>query len=165
MTEVRMMRSKMRHYINTGTTATPVWSLLNKGVGTLTTNFNPEVENDSGIADESKSKYTTGLAPETSFDMNVVRGNLANDKIFGICWARSIGSDAEFEFLTVDLGATPTGTAPNQAWPAQTETVNEAYNSRGDEAVKPLKIGVTLGHIGDVINGTFIPATATFTAT
>lgn len=164
MTETKMLRYNLRHYINTGTASEPVWSLLNKGVSSLTTNFNPEVEEEAGIADEAKSKYTTGLAPETTFDMNVVRGDAANDKIFGLCWERAIGTAADVELLTVDLLGTPTGTAPNQSWPAQKELVNVGYNSRGDEAVKPLKISVTMGHLGGVENGTFNPTTGTYTA-
>lgn len=163
MTETKMLRHKMRHYLNTGTTSSPTWSLINKGVSSLTTNFNPEVEEEAGIADEAKSKYTTGLAPETTFDMNVVRGDDANDKIFELCWERKIGSEADVEILTVDMLGTPTGTSPNLSWPAQKETVNVGYNSRGDEAVKPLKISVTLGHMGGVENGTFNPTTGTYT--
>lgn len=164
MTTTRVLRSKLRHYLNTGTTVSPVWSPLNVGISSLSTSFNPEVEEEAYIADDSKTKYTTGLAPETSFDMNRVSGDAANDEIFELVWARSIGSSADKELLTVDMSATPTGTTPNFVYPAIKDSVNVQYDSIGDEAMKPLKIGIKLGHVGNPVVGGFDVGTSTFTA-
>jgi len=155
----KIMRSKILHYLNTGTTVAPVWSLINEGVSSLTTNFNPEWEEEAYIANTAKTKYTTGLGVETTFDMNRVKGDLANDKIFLLVWGRKIGSDAQLELLTVNMAATPINV---DQYPAIKDTVSVIYNSLGDEAVKPLKIAVTLGHSGDPTAGVYDVSAGTF---
>src|SRR5665648_2299 len=95
----KIMRSKILHYLNTGSLVSPTWSLINEGVSSLTTNFNPEWEEEAYIADTSKTKYTTGLGVETSFDMNRIKGDIANDKIFTLVWGRKVGADADVELL------------------------------------------------------------------
>jgi len=157
----KIMRHKVQHYLNTGSTDTPTWSLINEGVSSLTTNFNPESEEEAYIADAASTKYTTGLAIETTFDMNRVKGDAANDKIFALVWGRKIGTEADSELLTVNYSATPTDT---DKYPAVRETVNIIYNSLGDEALKPLKIGVTLAHQGNPIVGKFDLSDKSFTA-
>ena len=158
----KVMREKIQHYLNTGNTESPTWSLINEGVSSLTTNFNPESEEEAYIADAASTKYTTGLAVETTFDMNRVKGDLANDAIFLLVWGRKIGTDADSELLTVNYAATP---ANDDQYPAIKDTINIIYNSLGDEAIKPLKIGVTLGHQGDPVVGTYDVSAAAFTPT
>ena len=156
----KIMRHKVQHYLNTGTTENPVWSLINEGVSSLTMNYNPEIEEEAYIADTASTKYTTGLGVETAFDMNRIKGDAANDKIFGLVWARSIGTAADSELVTINMASTSTGTV----YPAVRETVNIIYNSMGDEALKPLKIGVTLAHQGNPVKGTFNTSGNSFTA-
>lgn len=156
----KVMREKILHYLNTGTVQSPTWSLINEGVSSLTTNFNPETEEEAYIADSAKTKTTTGLAVETTFDMNRVKGDAANDKIFALVWGRKVGTEADTELLTVNLSATPVST---DKYPAIKDTVNVIYNSIGDEAIKPLKIGVTLGHQGNHEVGTWDVGDAAYT--
>jgi hypothetical protein len=93
--------------------------------------------------------------------MNRIKGDAANDKIFGLVWARSIGTAADSELVTVNYSATPTG---DDQYPAVRETVNIIYNSLGDEALKPLKIGVTLAHQGNPVVGKFDLSAKSFAA-
>jgi hypothetical protein len=167
MTNVKVMRSKLRHYLLTDTDPADVWSQLNKGISSLSSNFNPEVEEEAYIGDDASTKYSTGLAVETTFDMNYDSADAANDYIFDIMWARSIGSAAETYMLTVDmLETTEVGTEPVVVWyDAIKDKVGIAFNSMGDEAVKPLKISVTLGHQGDPTFGWYEPISGVFSAT
>lgn len=161
MATTKIMRSKIMHYLNVGTSGSPSWKLINEGVSSLTTNFNPEWEEEAGIADTAKTKYTTGLGTETTFDMNRVKGDgtTANDKIFTLVWGRKVGVDATLELLTVNRAATP---VTEDQYPAIKDTVNVIYNSIGDEAVKPLKIAVVLGHQGDPVTGLYDVSAGTF---
>lgn len=166
MTTTKIMRSSLRHYLLTST-GPDVWSQLNKGISSLSSSFNPEIEEEAYIGDDAKTKYATGLAVETSFDMNWDDTDLANDYIFDVMWARSIGTAAETYMLTVDMtDATTTGEAPDEVttYAAVKDKVSIAFNSMGDEAVKPLKISVTLGHQGDPVFGEYEPITGVFTA-
>ena len=167
MTTTKIMRSSLRHYLLTATVPSDVWSQLNKGISSLSSSFNPEVEEEAYIGDDAKTKYATGLAVETSFDMNYDSADAANDYIFDVMWARSIGTAAETYMLTVDMTeATTTGVAPDEVttYAAVKDKVSIAFNNMGDEAVKPLKISVTLGHQGDPVFGEYEPITGVFTA-
>ena len=165
MATEKIMRSKMRHYIQTA--ATPVtWKQLNKGITSLTSSYNPEIEEEAYIGDDVKTKYATKLATETTFDLLYDSADLANAYIFGIMWDRKIGSAAETYLLSVDMTeATVTGTEPEivTTYEAVKDKVSVVYNSMGDEAVKPLKISVSLVHQGDPVFGQYEPVTGVFT--
>lgn len=163
MTTTKVMRSKLKHYLLTGT-GPDVWSQLNLGISSLSSSFNPEVEEEAYIGDDAKTKYATGLAVETTFDMNYDSADAANDYIFDVMWARSIGSAAETYMLTVDMmESTDVGEPVVKWYAAVKDKVSIAFNSMGDEAVKPLKISVSLGHQGDPVFGKYEPISGVFT--
>jgi len=163
MATEKVMRSKMRHYIQTA--ATPVtWKQLNKGITSLTSSYNHEIEEEAYIGDDVKTKYATKLATETTFDMLYDSADDANIYLFGIMWDRKIGSDAETYLLSVDMTeATTAGEPPVTTYEAVKDKVSIVYNSMGDEAVKPLKISVSLVHQGDPVFGQYNPDTGVFT--
>lgn len=165
MATEKVMRSKMRHYIQTA--ATPVtWKQLNKGITSLTSSYNPEIEEEAYIGDDVKTKYVTMLATETAFDLLYDSADAANTYLFGIMWDRKIGSEAETYLLSVDMTeATTTGVDPDivTTYEAVKDKVSVVYNSMGDEAVKPLKISVSLVHQGDPVFGQYEPVTGVFT--
>lgn len=163
MATEKIMRSKMRHYIQTA--ATPVtWKQLNKGITSLTSSYNPEIEEEAYIGDDVKTKYVTMLATETAFDLLYDSADAANTYLFGIMWDRKIGSDAETYLLSVDMtAATTAGEPPVTTYEAVKDKVSVVYNSMGDEAVKPLKISVSLVHQGDPVFGQYEPVTGVFT--
>ena len=163
MATEKIMRSKMRHYIQTA--ATPVtWKQLNKGITSLTSSYNPEIEEEAYIGDDVKTKYVTMLATETAFDLLYDSSDDANTYLFGIMWDRKIGSDAETYLLSVDMTeATTAGEPPVTTYKAVKDKVSVVYNSMGDEAVKPLKISVSLVHQGDPVFGQYEPVTGVFT--
>jgi len=167
MTTTKIMRSSLPHYLLTATDPADTWSQLNKGISSLSSSFNPEIEEEAYIGDDAKTKYATGLAVETSFDMNYDSADDANDYIFDVMWARSIGTAAETYMLTVDMTeTTEVGTDPVVLWyDAVKDKVSIAFNNMGDEAVKPLKISVTLGHQGDPVFGWYEPNTGAFSDT
>lgn len=163
MATEKIMRSKMRHYIQTA--ATPVtWKQLNKGITSLTSSYNPEIEEEAYIGDDVKTKYVTMLATETAFDLLYDSSDDANTYLFGIMWDRKIGSEAETYLLSVDMtAATTAGEPPVTTYEAVKDKVSVVYNSMGDEAVKPLKISVSLVHQGDPVFGQYEPVTGVFT--
>lgn len=165
MATEKVMRSKMRHYIQTATTP-ETWKQLNKGITSLTSSYNPEIEEEAYIGDDVKTKYVTMLATETAFDLLYDSSDDANTYLFGIMWDRKIGSAAETYLLSVDMTeATTTGVDPDivTTYEAVKDKVSVVYNSMGDEAVKPLKISVSLVHQGDPVFGQYEPVTGVFT--
>jgi len=162
MTTEKVMRSKMRHYIQTAA-APETWKQLNKGITSLTSSYNPEIEEEAYIGDDVKTKYVTMLATETAFDLLYDSADAANTYLFGIMWDRKIGSEAETYLLSVDMTeATTAGEPPVTTYEAVKDKVSIVYNSMGDEAVKPLKISVSLVHQGDPVFGQYEPVTGAF---
>jgi len=167
MATEKVMRSKMRHYIQTAT-APVTWKQLNKGITSLTSSYNPEIEEEAYIGEDVKTKYVTMLATETAFDLLYDSSDDANTYLFGIMWDRKIGSEAETYLLSVDMTeatTTPVGEPPKDVttYEAVKDKVSIVYNSMGDEAVKPLKISVSLVHQGDPVFGQYNPVTGVFT--
>jgi len=162
MATEKVMRSKMRHYIQTAA-APETWKQLNKGITSLTSSYNPEIEEEAYIGDDVKTKYVTKLATETAFDLLYDSADAANTYLFGIMWDRKIGSEAETYLLSVDMtAATTAGEPPVTTYEAVKDKVSVVYNSMGDEAVKPLKISVSLVHQGDPVFGQYDPEAGTF---
>lgn len=161
MTITTVMRKDLKHYLDTSATATPTWSQINQGVVSASINWNPQIEEEAYIGDESSTKTTTGLSPEMPLDMSAKKGDAVYNFIAALIWSQAIGSDAETDLLTVDASSDPVG----GVWPAKKQHVNVSYNSSGGDSIKPLKQGVVLQFMGDPVLGTFAPATGTFAAT
>jgi hypothetical protein len=153
-------RSMLKHYL---LTAVNTWSLVNQGVPSATTNWNPEVEEEAYIADTSATKTVIALAPEMALDMSGKKGDPVYDFIWLIVWGRKTGVDAETYLLTVDFTATPAGVAPNQTWRAKKQKVSVAINSSGGDAIQSLKNNVTLQYIGDPTFGAYKPVDGSYT--
>ena len=156
---ITVMRSELKHYLNTGTAEVPVWSQINKGVVTATINWNPQIEDEAYIGDTSSTKFTTGLAPEMPMDMSAKKGDPAYDFVAALIWNQKIGIDAETDLLTVDASAAQVA----GVWPAKKQRVSVSYSSSGGDSIKPLKQGVTLQFMGDPEYGTYNPTTGTYT--
>ena len=91
--------------------------------------------------------------------MNYDSADLANDYIFDVMWARSIGTAAETYMLRGHDQKPPLRPGGHNLLVRQSglDKVSIAFNNMGDEAVKPLKISATLGHQGDPVFGEYEP--------
>ena len=155
------LRWKYTEFIDTTPLTVSTWAQINKGVGSLKTNYSPKIESEAGIADVTASKTFTGIEPEIQFDAND-SDDVAVAFIKTIVWGEKIGAAAKSNYLTCDLTVAPvTG-----SYPAKKRPIIIAYGSAGGDAQKPYQYGgVSLLSQGDAIFGTFNPTTKVFTAT
>lgn len=157
-------RSKLQHFMDTSTTETPSYNLMNTGITSLSINKNPTYLEEGYIADDVGSKQLESLAPEFTFEINVDADDEVSKFLTALEWGDKTLDDVVTSIVSVQLWQTPTGTEPNLAYPAKKYNVSISVETIGDEALKTLKHSVTAGVIGDAVFGTFIPSTKAFTA-
>lgn len=103
MPEVKVKRSQIAAFLNTGTSQSPEWSLIGKGVTGQTIGYNPQTTTEQYIHEDSAStsvdSYQVNIpTPQTAF-----AGDPVFDFVDGLRQRRAIGSDAETEVLLVYL--------------------------------------------------------------
>ncbi len=157
---VTLKRSDLKHFLNTGTSAVPTWSLINLGVTAAAINYNPAVLEEGYIADVAKTKQVESYAPEMPLAFTAKKNDPVYDFCFEKAWSQAVLSDSYTELVTVRTAETPT----EGAYPAKKQAVSISSQDIGNEAVTSLKLNVTLLFMGDPIDGTFNPTTKTFTA-
>jgi hypothetical protein len=161
MTVTTVKRSDLKHYLDVLPSGTASWKQINQGVTSATINWNPKVEEEGYIGETSKSKTTTGFAPEMPLDMSGKSDDDAYKFVWEIIWLQKVGSAAETDMLIVDASAAAVG----GAYPAQKQHVSVSYESTGGDALLSLKNGITLQFMGDPEVGTYNPTSAVYAKT
>ena len=152
-------RSKLRHFLNTGTSESPAYNLMNLGIQNLTINKNPEYIEEGYIADEVGTKMLESLKPDFQFDINVDETDPVSVYLTEIEWEDKVMEDTFTDIISVQAWKTPV----EGAYPAKKYFVSIGVETIGDEALKTMKHSVNAGVRGDAVFGTFNPTTKTFT--
>lgn len=156
MTEVRKRYERI-HYMNTGTTASPVWSLINIGVTAFDDSLEPQTEDTQYIADQNQTTIMTAYKPKFAYTAGYADTDLVCAKLYEIGADQLIGESVEI--VTVDT------------W----DVASGEYTARkGEYEVAPSKAGSgdpgamltmegELNQKGDIVKGTFNLTTKVFT--
>ncbi len=156
----KVKRSQFKTFLNTGTVAAPVWSLIGDGVTTGAINYNPQTVEETYIHQDSGNTEVESYKPNMPIEATAIKGDAAFDFVDAIRKARKILSDAHAEIVNVWLYETEvTG-----AWPAERQTVGIQVDDFGGDGGQAAKINFTINYLGDPVAGTFNPTTSTFTA-
>jgi hypothetical protein len=155
----KLKRSLFAVFLNTGTSETPVYSLMGEGITAQTVNYNPQVseENyihqDSGVTDVESYKVSIPT-PQTA---------IAGDAVFTFVDKlrkdRAVLSAARSDVVLVELYGTETA----GAYPAEKNTCSIQIDDFGGEGGSSIAINYTVNLIGDPVKGTFNPTTKAFT--
>lgn len=108
---VKAQRKLLKHFVNVGTTDTPEWELLGKGIEDSSIELNPETEEVKDILGVNEVSVT-GWKPTQSFDPFTVRGgSKLAFKLHDIWMNNTPELLSQFEMLTVYsyVGDTSTG--------------------------------------------------------
>lgn len=156
----KIQRSKIAMFLNTGTSASPTWSLIGEGVTEQTINYNPQTSEEVYIHQNSGTTDVESYKVTIPTPMTAVQGDAVFEFVDGIRKARKVLADARSEICIVYLYETPeTG-----AYPAEKNTCSIQIDDFGGTGGESAKLNFTLNLIGDPIIGTFNPTTKTFTA-
>ncbi len=161
MTATTMVkRSQFKTFLNTGTTTTPIWSLIGDGVTTGKISYNPQTLEEVYIHEDSATTEVERYKPAMAIDSTAKQGDAVFEYIDALRKSRAVMTDAHSEIMNVWLYETATA----GAYPAERQPVSIQVNEFGGDGGGPAKISYALNFMGPSGAGTFNPSTATFTA-
>ena len=151
-------RHQYADYLNIGTEAQPDWAFMGAGFKTLDEEPNAQSESVKYVCDKSSSSSVVGYESSFPFEADQIMTEEAINAIYNIARNRQIGSDAELEYVRVELWNKATGT---NTFEARKFLVSVEVSSLAGEN----KMGMSgnLNAIGDPVLGTFNTTTKTFT--
>lgn len=144
------MREVLRHYFNAGTLTSPKWLLLGDGITSLTEEFNPETETKQYINQSNGTTSLKSYTPSIPVEREYISDELQKwmDEKVKIL---PTGSKAISEYVRLNLMDTPV----DGAYPAVKRKCTYQFDSVGGDAGAELITAMTLGGVGDGVQGTF----------
>lgn len=152
------MREKLMHFLNIGTGSTDAYELLGDGITSLTEEFNPESETKQYINNANGSTAIKSYTPSLSVEREYISDALQtwmDEKIKTL----PTGSAAQSDYIRINILEKETA----GAYPAVKRRCSYQFDSLGGDAGNAIMNSMTLGGIGDGIQGTFNVATKKFT--
>lgn len=151
-------RHQYADYLNIGTEAQPDWAFMGAGFKTLDEEPNAQSESVKYVCDKSSSSSVVGYESSFPFEADQIMTEEAINAIYNIARNRQIGSDAELEYVRVELWNRASG---SNSFEARKFLVSVEVSSLAGEN----KMGMSgnLNAIGDPVLGTFNTTTKTFT--
>ncbi len=154
------MREMLRHYFNIGTSDTPKYALIGDGVTSLTENFNPETETKHYIHQASGTTRIKSYTPSMNFSKDYIKDEEFQTWIDKKVKVLPIGKDAESDYIRVNIAETPISEG---VYNAVKRGCTYQFDSIGGDAGSDVVNSMTIGGVGDGIQGTFNVETLTFT--
>jgi hypothetical protein len=155
----KVKRSQWAHYLNVGTTLSPVYARFGEGVTDATLNMNPQTTTEQYIDDDSATTEIESYQPTFPMTQTCVPGDDVYDYIEALFEARATLDDAHSDIINVRKYKTPVGTS----YPAEKQDVSIAVNTFGGPAGESNKLEYTINYIGDGVEGDFDVSDNTFT--
>lgn len=158
----KIKRSKFASFLNTGTLAEAVWSLIGNGVTSMTVAYNPQTSDETYIHQDSGTTDVESYKPTSAVPMTAHKGDPVFDFVDNLRRKRAVLEDARTEICLVYLYDGEEGAS---SYPAEKNTCSIQIDDFGGEGGGSNVINFTVNFVGDAVEGTFNPETATFTAT
>lgn len=154
------MREILRHYFNIGTTEAPEYVLLGDGVTSLTEEFNPESDTKQYIHESNGSTTVKSYTPSISIEKEYIKDDDLQDWINEKIKLLPTGAAAQSDYIRINI----LEKAADGVYPAVKRKCTYQFDNIGGEAGSALMNSMTLGGVGDGIQGSFDMKTKTFTA-
>ena len=155
----KVKRSQVKTFLNTGTIAAPVWSLIGDGVATATINYNPQTVDETYIHQDSGNTEVESYKPTLPVEATAIEGDAVFEFIDGLRKSRAVLDAAHTEIVNVWLYETPvTGN-----YEAERQSISVQIDDFGGDGGVAAKINYTINYLGDPVLGTFNPTTLAFT--
>lgn len=155
------MREKLVHYLNIGTEDAPKYVLLGDGISSLTEEFNPESGTKQYIHQANGTTSIKSYTPSISVEKEYIKDDELQDWINEKIKILPTGSAAQADYIRINL----LEESNEGVYPAVKRKCSYQFDNIGGDAGSELMNNMTLGGIGDGIQGTFDVATKTFTPT
>ena len=161
----QMMRYMILYFLNTGTEATPVWTLLGKGFTKLDESPNPQVESKTYIHEKTASPSIKSYEPSFPFEAELWRGEEGLMKLYEVARQRKVGSEAIVDMVATDFTVDDSGdpvAAPTARSMNMAVEVTDLVTGEGGEV---LTMSGNLNQVGDALEGYFTLSTKTWSTT
>lgn len=154
------MREKLMHYFNIGSATTPSYVLLGDGITSLTEEFNGESDTKQYINQKNGTTVMKSYTPSISVEKEYIKDDDLQDWMNEKIRVLPTGSDAQSDYIRVNIFDT---TSTTGVYKAVKRKCTYQFDSIGGDAGSELMNNMTLGGIGDGIQGTFNVSSKTFT--
>lgn len=157
-----VQRHKIADYLNVGTEDSPEWVLMGTGFTTLDESPGAQTESVKYVNEASSSSSVTGYETSFPFEAEHIVEEKAIDAIYMVGRNHYTGSDAEFEYVRVELWnkASAVGSSES-AYEARKFRVSCEVSDYSGENKQT--ISGNLNAVGDPVQGTFDIASKEFT--
>ena len=159
-TVITAKRSQIKSFLNTGTPAAPVYSIIGDGITTATINYNPKTLQQIFITEDTGHTEIESYMPNLPLEGVVKFGDAAFDFVDNLRKNRAVLTDAHTDIVNVWMYET----AVAGAYPAEQQPVSIQIDDYGGDGGTVAKIKYTINYLGPAVQGTFNPTTLTFTA-
>jgi hypothetical protein len=157
---VKVRRSLVKTFLNTGTLLSPVWSLIGDGVAAAKIGYSPKVTDETWIHQTTADISVDSYAPKMPIEMVVKEEDPAFIFIDALRYSRAILDDAATQIVNVYLYQTPS----LNFYQAEIIPVTISIDDFGGDGGNVVKINYTINYAGVPVQGEFNPTTVTFTA-
>lgn len=154
------MREKLMHFFNIGTAAAPNYVLLGDGITSLTEEFNPEQDTKQYIHQSNGTTTVKSYTPSISVEKEYIKDDELQKWMDAKIKILPTGTAAQSDYIRINI----LEDSVDGAYPAVKRRCSYQFDSIGGDAGNELVSSMTLGGIGDGIQGTFDVAAKTFAA-
>ena len=154
-------REELLSYLNTGTEATPEWSLIGEGFSDLTEALNAKTKDSHYIHQKTGTSSVIGYAPTFTFAAELDKADPVTAFISNVGRERKIGAECETDIINVYSWMK--GTAEGSVVAYKQHVAIKVDNSGSGVGGDVLALAGAFMYKGDAIKGEWNPATKTFT--
>lgn len=155
------MREKLMHFFNIGTSEEPEYVLLGDGITSMTEEFNPESDTKQYINQANGTTVIKSYTPSISIEKEYIKDEALQKWIDEKIKILPTGSSAQSDYVRINI----LDSVSDGVYNAVKRKCSYQFDSIGGDAGSELVNAMTLGGIGEGIQGTFDVSTSTFTAT
>lgn len=153
------MREKLMHFFNIGSADTPDYVLLGDGITSLTEDFNPESETKQYINQANGTTNIKSYTPSIGVEKEYIKDEKLQKWIDKKVKLLPVGTAAQSDYVRVNIMEEPTSSG---VYPAVKRKCSYQLDNIGGDAGSELKSSMTLGGVGDGIQGFFDVTQMTF---
>ena len=156
----KVIRCDIADYLDVGTDGSAEFVLLGVGVNSLDEQPSAKIDKTAYVSDRSVSGTIIGYENKFAFDMHLLAKHPAIRKIYDISRNQKTGSDAETDYVRVDLYD---GEGESTTYPARKFHVAVEVSGITGEGTGIVRVAGNLHQVGNFVDGTFDTVSNMFT--
>jgi hypothetical protein len=157
----RIKRSQFATYLNTGTIAVPVWTLMGDGITNLKESLNPKISSETYVTDNQATISVDSYAPTAPVIATAKAAETIFEYVRALRDAKAILADCETQIVNVEIFE---GSTYN-SYPAVLQNCAIQVDEFSGEGGVKMNQNFTIDFQGEAVAGTFNPTDLAFAPT